>query len=150
MGEKGLNPAFDECLKKKRIWEFSRGKALVGKELDAAASDLSEAKRTFANESYKWATIQSYYSMFHSARALLYHKNFREKSHYCLIIALRYLYVEEKLLPLRLVEAIQEAKALREQADYGNEWSKQAAETLLASAEEFLAASRKLTSNREP
>jgi uncharacterized protein (UPF0332 family) len=144
VGKKRINPEFEECLKKKRIWEFSRGAALANKELETAANDLSEAKRTSENGSYKWATNQSYYSMFHSARALLYHKNFREKSHYCLIVALRYLYVEEKLLPVRLVEAMLEAKALREQADYHNEWSKEASESLFASAEELLTVSQKL------
>ncbi|MCK4233738.1 hypothetical protein KAX75_04865 [candidate division WOR-3 bacterium] len=35
-------------------------------------------------------------------RALLYAKNYRERSHYCLIVAMRTLYVEKKLLPLHL------------------------------------------------
>ncbi|MEI6846404.1 MAG: HEPN domain-containing protein [Candidatus Firestonebacteria bacterium] len=76
---------FQDCLKRGKIKEFSRGKALVLKELASAESDLNIAKSTLKVKGYKWATIQSYYSMFHSARALLYSKDFREKSHYCLI-----------------------------------------------------------------
>jgi len=54
--------------------------------------------------------------MFHSARALLYARDYREKSHYCLIVALRHLYVDKKLLPASIVESLNRAKTLRENA----------------------------------
>jgi len=111
---------------------------LADKELKVAASDLEQAKITFKNDNYKWATIQCYYSMFHSARALLYIKNYRERSHHCLIVAIRSLYVEEKLLPLYLIEGLEKAKTLRESADYYDQWSKTGVETILKFAEEFL------------
>jgi len=76
--------------------------------------------------------------MFHSARALLYIKNYRERSHHCLIVAIRSLYVEEKLLPLYLIEGLEKAKTLRESADYYDQWSKTGVETILKFAEEFL------------
>lgn len=76
--------------------------------------------------------------MFHSARALLYARNYRERSHHCLIVAIRALYVEEKLLPLHLIEGLQKAKTLRESADYYDQWSKTGVETILKVAEEFL------------
>ncbi len=66
-----MNPEFEDCLRKKRIWEFTRGQAIAVKELETAADDLASAKRSLETGGYKWATIQSYYSMFHSARALL-------------------------------------------------------------------------------
>ncbi len=80
---------FEQCLEKGKIKEFSQGKALIQKELQTAEKDLLDGKEGFARGKYKWTTIQSYYVMFHSARALLYNKNYREKSHYCLSIALR-------------------------------------------------------------
>ncbi|MFC1632241.1 HEPN domain-containing protein [Candidatus Omnitrophota bacterium] len=126
--------------------EFSRGKSLVARELKTAEKELVDAKDTFEREKYKWATIQSYYSMFHSARALLYSKNYRERSHYCLIVALRVLYVDKKILPSNLVESLQNGKTLRENADYYDEWSKEGAESLLNVAEKFLSKSRQLAS----
>lgn len=141
-----MNSEFDECLRGKRIREFSRGRTLVDKELRTAESDLTDGKKSFGQQSYKWATIQSYYSMFHSARALLYAKNYREKSHYCLIISLRALYVKQRLLPVTLVESLLQAKRLREQADYYDEWSQAGAESLLNAAEKFLTVARQLTS----
>jgi len=143
-----VSSEFQQCLEKEKIQHFSRGKALVKKELETAKKDLLDAKDSLECDKYKWATIQFYYPMFHSARALLYAKNYREKSHYCLIVALRALYVDKKLLSNTLVENLQKAKALRENADYYDEWSKEAAESLLKVAEEFLSASQHLISQK--
>lgn len=65
----------DDCLKRGKIKPFSRGVALAPKEIETAKADLDTARKTFRGGDYKWATIQIYYSMFHSARALLYMKN---------------------------------------------------------------------------
>ncbi len=125
-------------MKKSRIKGFSSGRELVQKELETAERDLMDGKEGFERGKYKWTTIQSYYSMFHSARALLYAKNYREKSHHCLVIALRHLYVETGKLPGYFVEALQKGKALREDADYYDDWSKTGAEEMLKLAENFL------------
>lgn len=132
------NPNFQNCLKKGKIRKFSRGKDLVKKETESAAFDFKAAKESFKDKNYKWATIQTYYSMFHSARALLYNKNYKEKSHYCLIEAIRTLYVEKGLIGHWLIEALQKAKILREGADYYSEFSKEGARDLIEKAGEFL------------
>lgn len=130
--------SFEQCLKSGKIKEFSQGKALVKKELQTAGQDLIDGKEGFERKKYKWTTIQSYYVMFHAARALLYAKNYREKSHYCLIIALRHFYVETGKLPVYFIEALEKGKALREDADYYDDWSQIGAEQALNLAEEFL------------
>jgi uncharacterized protein (UPF0332 family) len=139
-----MNIEYGECLKKGRIKEFSRGKEIAPAELQAAESDLKRAEKTFNDNDYKWTMVQLYYSMFHTARALLYNKNLREHSHYCLIQAIRCLYVEENKLPFTFVEALNDAKALREDADYYNRWSKEASEKFLKSAREFLDCAKKI------
>ena len=143
-----MSASFEECLRKKRIWEFSRGRSLVAKELKTAEKDLNDGKEGLEREKYKWSTVQAYYSMFHSARALLYAKNYREKSHYCLIVALRKFYVDKKLLPQSLIESLQDGKRLREQADYYDNWSKEGAESLLKAAEKFLSVSKTLVTTK--
>jgi uncharacterized protein (UPF0332 family) len=134
----------DECIKKGKIKPFSRGITLAPKELETAKSDLETARKTYKESDYKWATIQIYYSMFHSARALLYAKDLREHSHYCLIAAIKTLYVETKQIPSSFLEGLQEAKNLREEADYYNRWSQAGCEKLLKLAEEFLDKARNL------
>ena len=145
-----MNPDFADCLRKKKIWEFSRGKSLADKELKTAEKDLKDGKEGYEREKYKWSTVQAYYSMFHSARALLYAKNYREKSHYCLIIALRALYADKKLLPGSLIESLQNGKRLREEADYYDHWSKEGAESLLQAAGKFFSLAKKLLLSDKP
>jgi len=137
--------SFDEGLRRGRIKEFSQGKALVQKEIKTAEKDLADGKEGFFREKYKWATIQNYYAMFHSARALLYQKNYREKSHYFLIFALKHLYVDSGKMPAYFVEALQKGKALREDADYYDDWSELGSSEMLKLAEEFLNKTKELT-----
>ena len=129
---------YDDCLKRGKIKPFSRGKGLAGKELETAANDLATAKKTLEDGTYKWCVVQLYYAMFHAARALLYAKNLREHSHFCLIEAVRVLYVETGQVPVTLVEALQKAKILREEADYYNRWSAESCRSLSEAAEVFL------------
>jgi len=84
-------------------------------------------------------------NMFHSARALLFAKNYRERSHYCLIVALRSLYVEMGLLPNSLIETLMKGKRLREDADYYSRWSEEGAEFTLKAAKDFIKTAQKLT-----
>jgi uncharacterized protein (UPF0332 family) len=144
MGGK-MRKEFNNCLSSKKITEFPRAKGLVIKELIQAESDYNSARDSFDRGIFKWSTIQSYYSMFHSARALLYARGYRERSHYCLIVAMRALYVDKGSLSHRLVESFQLGKTLRENADYYGEFSKDAAAQLLEDADQFLDAAKKLT-----
>jgi len=141
-----LSSEYNECLQKGKIKPFSRGSALAAKELETAVSDLDSAEKTFSDGNYKWATIQVYYAMFHAARSLLYSMNMRERSHYCLVIAVKELFVNTKLIPASLLEALKEAKSLREDADYYNRWSEAGCRRLLANASEFIDLTQKILS----
>ncbi len=139
-----MSSEYEECLQKGKIKPFSRGSLLATKELETAAADIDSAEKTFSDGNFKWATIQVYYSMFHTARSLLYSKNMRERSHYCLVIAVKELFVNAKLIPSSLLEALKEAKSLREDADYYNRWSESGCRRLLANAREFIDLARKI------
>ena len=108
------------------------------KELKQSSDDLSEAKDRFRNQKHKYATITGYYSMFHSARALLYSRGYREKSHYYLVVALIHLFVDNGLLEEGLVKEFHDAMVLREDADYHGNFSREGAGEVLKVAEEFL------------
>jgi len=86
--------------------------------------------------------------MFHAARALIYSRNLREQSHYCLIEAVRTLFVERGLLPTSLLEGFKEAKYLREDADYYSRWTKAGCEKLIRIARRFLDSSQRLMASR--
>ena len=83
---------FRRFVEEGKLTRISTDRNLVLKEIEGAISDLEEAKDSLLRRKLKWATVQGYYSMFHSARALVYSKGFREKSHYALFVALRELF----------------------------------------------------------
>jgi uncharacterized protein (UPF0332 family) len=144
VGGKRLNPYYEDCLRKGKIRPFSRGRSLARREIESAASDLERAQKTYWDKDYKWATIQLYYSMFHSARALLYSRNLRERSHFCLVAAIRALFVETHQLSNNMLDGLKEAKSLREDADYYGRWSKKGCQGLLETAHGFLERAKKL------
>ena len=129
---------FEDCLKKNKLSKFAGARKLVKRELATAEEDLKAAQESLKQDNDKWATIQAYYAMFHTARALLYSRGYREKSHYCLIVAMKALFVQDGLLDVLLVEAFGTAKALRENADYENEFSADSARALVEKAGLFL------------
>jgi len=133
-----VNQEFKQCLESGKIVSFPRGKELVGKEIAVARSDLSDAKAGYENQRYKWSTIQAYYAMFHAARALIYSRGYREKSHYCLAVALRVLFAEEGQIEAKFVRDFLNAMNLREAADYEAEFSMDGAKAVIASAERFV------------
>jgi uncharacterized protein (UPF0332 family) len=133
-----MNQEFKQCIENKKIIPFATGKKLVNKEIAVAQSDLSEAKAGYENERYKWSTVQAYYAMFHAARALVYSKDYREKSHYCLVIALRALFVDEGKMDAQSIRDLLDAMNLRESADYDAEFSQSGAKAVIASADKFI------------
>jgi len=133
---------FKDCLAKKRIFHFKSSKHLIKPELEEAASDLNTAKKEFSEDGFKWATIKGYYSMFHSARALLYSRGYREKGHFCLYLAIKELFVKENKLDFFLAEAFNAGMILREEADYKRTFSEKSASATIKSAEKFLKAAK--------
>jgi len=133
-----MNQEFKQCIENKKIIPFATGKKLVNKELSVAQSDLSEAKAGYENERYKWSTVQAYYAMFHAARALVYSKDYREKSHYYLAVALRALFVDEGKMDAQSVRDLLNAMNLRESADYDAEFSQAGAKAVIESADKFI------------
>jgi uncharacterized protein (UPF0332 family) len=135
---RGMNQCCRQCLESNKIKPFSRGKRLATKELSVAGSDLSDARLGFGIERYKWPTIQAYYAMFHAGRALIYSRGYREKSHYCLGVALRELFVEEDLMDAQAVRDFLDAMTLREAADYEARFSQSGAAAAIGFAERFI------------
>ena len=133
-----MNQEFKQCLENRKIISFPKGKELVEKELSVARSDLLDAKAGYENGRYKWSTIQAYYAMFHAARALIYSRGYREKSHYCLLVALRALFIEEGKLDAQTGRDFLNAMNLREAADYQSEFSEAGAKAVIVSAEKFV------------
>lgn len=86
---------FERCIQERHLIKIKATSEMIEKEITTAEYDLERSKKSMKDEDYKWASVQAYYSMFHAAKALVLKKGYREKSHYCLIIAVRELYVKD-------------------------------------------------------
>jgi uncharacterized protein (UPF0332 family) len=133
-----MSGEFERCIEKAKIVAFQKGPSLVSKELNSATEDLLSSKESFKTENYKWATIQAYYSMFHTSRALIYYKKYREKSHYCLVVALEHLYLEKGLIEKEFIESLILGKEMRGSADYRSTFSKEGADNLIKNGRSVL------------
>ncbi|MFQ6064111.1 MAG: HEPN domain-containing protein [Candidatus Bathyarchaeia archaeon] len=133
---------FRRLLKERRLVKIQPDKKLILKEIQGAKDDLKTAKRSLQDGNFKWATIQGYYSMFHSARALLYSKGFREKSHYALLVAIRELFRNDT--DRSLIQGFEDAMHLREAADYGLTFSEEGALDVIETAKNFLSEAQKI------
>lgn len=128
---------FEDCLKSGKLKKFKVPKEQIKIEIKAAAQDLQEAQDRLNKRKYKYATITAYYSLFHSARALLFLAGFRERSHYCLKIAIEEFYVKENILEPEFIEYFEEAMGLREAADYQSIFSADGALRATKGAKKF-------------
>lgn len=117
---------------------------MIEKEITTAEYDLERSKESMKDEDYKWTSVQAYYSMFHAAKALVLKKGYREKSHYCLIIAVRELYVKDGTMNDELADTLELCMHLRHDADYGLIYDKESADTAIHYAQQFLSKTKKL------
>jgi uncharacterized protein (UPF0332 family) len=135
-----LNPRLKKLLEERKLTRITPDRKLVLKEIAASKSDLADAKESLGLNKFKWATIQGYYSMFHSARALLFHKGYREKSHWALLVAIEELYVNE--IERSLILEFEHGMYLRQEADYGLKFSERGAQEVIGAAGRLLERAR--------
>ena len=125
-------------LEDRKLVKFHASRETILKELEGAKYDLESARKSLEAGDHKWATVQAYYSMFHAARALLYSRGFREKSHRALLTALMELFVKSRQLDREYVENLKNAMDLREEADYGMVFSEAGAREVAEKAQNFI------------
>ena len=140
-----LSPNFRKCLERGGLVRVESDPQIVDKEILVARQDLSEGEASIERGSFKWATVQAYYAMFHVAKALVYQRGYREKSHSCLAIALRELYVRPGRLDEAVLTEFEDARALREEADYRGSFSETAARQSVCAAQRFVKYATQLT-----
>jgi len=120
-------------------------KMLIEKEIQEAKYDLNRAKGAFQEKDFKWCIIKSYYSMFHSAKALLFSLGLKERRHFAIAIVLEELSREGKI-ESSFVYDFKAAMSAREDADYKYLYTSDKANYLLTIAGEFLLRIKKLIS----
>ena len=133
-----MDERFRRCIKEKGLAKEPVAKDLIDKELGEAESDLGRARNSASEDDFKWATVQAYYSMFHTAKALVLSKGYREKSHLCLSVALKNLFIDPGIVGGKHYERFRDTMGLRKDADYGLIYSESSAKASIEWAQEFL------------
>lgn len=109
---------FKECLSKGLIRKDSSAPERVQKSIEIADRFSSSAKKNIEIEELEMSELASYNSIFHSARSLLFSKGYTERSHICVIIALKELYNKNQTLA-NLLNTFDKIRISRHNIQYG-------------------------------
>ena len=90
----------------------------VKKSLEIAERFLLASKKNIEIEELEMAEIAAYNSIFHSARSLLFKKGYIERSHICVILALKELYKNNHQL-IELLNTFDKIRISRHNIQYG-------------------------------
>jgi len=130
-----------DCMEKGLLRKGGVEKSKIRGSLDLAEHFLQRARGIMTQEYYDIAFTTAYNSMFHSARALLFSKGYSERSHYCMILALKAEFCSEMK---EFFDALDAYRMLRHSIQYsGAACGESEAREAIDDAERFLTAARK-------
>ncbi len=127
---------------------------LIEKEIKEAFFDLKSAENSINDGNYKWAIVQSYYSMFHAFRGLLFSRGYKERSlrkrsfrgieiinfecHTALKFAIKTLFVDNGIISDNVFYEFDFAMKARERADYSYIYDEKIAFNVLESTKKLI------------
>lgn len=134
----------EECLRKNLIRKREIRKEEIEQQIEIAQRYLKKAKIIFESEIYDVCLLTAYISIFHSARAMLYKKGYKERSHFCLFEFIKQEFKNDGEV-LRLAEIGQQYRETRHMVQYeGNLCSIEGAEEIIKDARLFLKAAKRI------
>jgi len=123
----------DWCLAKEtRMKKIQSNEKLAKDHIEKAKHNLRAADYNIRGGFSDWSVSQAYYAMYHSLLAILFKMGYESKNHECTINTIEYLIEQGKIeldkkdiAFIRTTERMtsKDAKALREQFQYGTETS---------------------------
>lgn len=136
-----------DCMSKGLIRKDKSAPERVKKSLEIAERFLSASKKNIEIEELEMAEIASYNSIFHSARSLLFKKEYTEKSHICVILALKEFYTNNHEL-IDLLNTFDKIRISRHNIQYGGILIDiEEAEFVYEFAKQFLEETKKIIKN---
>ena len=129
---------FKDCLTNGLIKKDASAKDRIKKSIEIATRFLHSSKKNIDMNEFEMAAIAAYNSIFHSARSLLFNNEYTERSHVCLIVALKALYNKNQSL-LDLLNTFDKIRISRHNIQYGGSLvNREEAEFVLDFAKIFL------------
>lgn len=108
---------FEECIAKGLIRKDESAKGRVITSIESSRRFLNAAKKNLDIDEMEMAEIAAYNSAFHSARSILFAMGYVERSHVCLITALKALSPNAELLSL--LKTFDKLRLSRHNIQYG-------------------------------
>ncbi len=140
---------FKDCLSKGLIRKDESASERVKKSLKIAERFISSAKKNIKIEELEMSEIASYNSIFHSARSLLFNKGYTERSHICVILALKEFYKNNHEL-IDLINTFDKIRISRHNIQYGGLLIDiEEAEFVSNFAKQFLDKTKKIINKKE-
>ena len=134
-----------ECLEKGLLRKENIDLEKAKKSMQIAEYKLERAKKLFELDIYDESVVNSYASMFHTCRVLLFKEGFTEKSHYALFIFIKDKYKDK--IEKKFINEFNNLRLERHEITYGLDKfivNKEETKQVLEIAEEFLKAIIKL------
>ncbi|MEK6855160.1 MAG: HEPN domain-containing protein [Nanoarchaeota archaeon] len=134
----------EDCFRFRLLRKVKPDKEKSKKSLEIAESRLERAKEALKLNIFDFVILESYMSMFHASRALLYKDGVQEKSHYAISVYLKEKYSDK--IPSPVINLLEIHRTERHEAMYGLEYKpeKKDSETALHDAEVFIREIRKV------
>ena len=113
---------------------------LTNHRLEQAKEDLEDARMLYHANSFKGANNRAYYSIFHTIRAVLALEPIDFKKHKDVVAYFNKNYISTEIFPRQLGKRIMQAKRIREDSDYDDEYvaSQEATKSQIDTAEELI------------
>lgn len=133
---------YKECFERGLLRKAQISREETQNQLKIAGDYVKKAEIILTKETYDISLLTAYISIFHSARALLYERGYKERSHFCLFEFVKNEYKDNHEL-LRLAEIGQNYRETRQMIQYeGSACSEAAAKEAINDAKKFLKAAR--------
>jgi uncharacterized protein (UPF0332 family) len=109
---------YNDCLKKGLIRKIAPSEEKARQSLNTALKWLEETEKNFSSDALRSSLLSAYLAMFHSARSILYHDSYREKSHACVARYLEPNYVGKGHLEQKWEELLDHYREIRHRDQY--------------------------------
>jgi len=113
-----MSRRFNDCLEKGLLRKIPASKDNAERSIKRAEIWLKEAKKTLDSNAYDSSVLSSYLVMFHSARAILFHDGYREKSHACVARYLEEKYAKGNLIEKKWIDLLDHQRSIRHDNQY--------------------------------
>ena len=120
----------EDCFKFRLLRKIAPDEEKTKKSLEISKQRLNEAEMAIELKIFQYAILESYMSMFHAARALLYKDGIQEKSHFAIFIYLKEKYSDK--IPLHILNFLNIHRTERHEAMYGLEYKPEEQDALVA------------------